>query len=141
MTHEATPPIETIMMVDDEEVDQMLYGRIVERSDHAKRIVSFQDAKKALTHLVDASEPVPELVLLDVNMPNMDGFGFLSELATRMDNASAPIIVMLTTSFNPADEKRAREFDLVHGFRNKPLTDGMLGEFRQMVAEIGRSAA
>lgn len=131
------PVIETIMLIDDEEIDQMLYGRIIERSEHAKRVHSFLSAEAALAHLVELRDPKPDLVLLDINMPRMDGFEFLTAAEKVLDNGAAPVIVMLTTSLNPMDETRSSASPLVCDYKKKPLTDAMLKEFRE---ELGRRA-
>ena len=123
------------MLIDDEEVDQMLYGRIVERSEHVERIVSLTNANRALTHLREKKSPQPDLILLDINMPRMDGFEFLDALDENFDADDVPRVIMLTTSFNPEDEVRARASPLVCGFKSKPLTDKMLLEFRELMAK------
>ena len=134
MMDTTSPPIGTVMLIDDEEVDQMLYGRIVERSKHADRIVSFLDAEKALDYLVADEQPRPDLILLDINMPNMNGFEFLDRLDETMGVGATPTIFLLTTSFDPRDRNRAERNDLVRGIVQKPLTDLKLGEFRAAVA-------
>ncbi len=135
------PVIETIMLIDDEEIDQMLYGRIIERSKHAKRVLSFLSAEAALEHLVEKRTPQPDLILLDINMPQMDGFEFLTAAEDALGVDVAPVIVMLTTSLNPMDEARSNASPLVHDYKKKPLTDAMLREFREELARRAKDAA
>ena len=134
MMDTTSPPIGTVMLIDDEEVDQMLYSRIVERSKHADDIISFLDAEKALDYLASEDQPRPDLILLDINMPNMNGFDFLDRLDERTGDDVAPVIFLLTTSFDPRDRARAGEYGLVRGFVQKPLTDVKLAEFRAAIA-------
>lgn len=136
-----SPVIETIMLIDDEEVDQMLYGRIIERSEHAKRVLSFLSAEAALAHLVEKRAPQPDLILLDINMPQMDGFEFLAAAEEALGVDVAPVIVMLTTSLNPMDEARSDASPLVFDYKKKPLTDAMLKDFREELARRARDAA
>jgi len=131
---EDLPKIDLVMLIDDEQVDQMLYGRIIERSDHADRCISYIDSQDAIDHLVSMADPRPDLILLDINMPAIDGFEFLEEIGRLADPANLPLIVMLTTSFNPEDEVRAMASPLVCAYRNKPLTDDMMAEFRALLA-------
>jgi CheY-like chemotaxis protein len=70
----------------------------------------------------------PEVILLDVKMPIMDGFEFLQEFeATERHLANKTKIILLTSSNNPHDIERAKEFN-VGGYINKPLTADKLNE-------------
>ena len=122
MTRTNGASIGTLMIIDDNSFDQMMYKRIVSRSDQVWSLIQFTDAQAALEHLSDIAQPKPDLILLDINMPRMDGFEFLDAATTRFGAALCPIIVMLTTSLHPSDERRARSFDVVREFLNKPLT-------------------
>lgn len=63
----------------------------------------------------------PNVVLLDLNMPVMDGFEFLEELKTRSLNLLSKFkIVVLTSSTNPQDLEKAKYYN-VDGYLNKPL--------------------
>ena len=117
------PQIKTVMCIDDESFDQLLYKRIMERSGLVENVISFQMAEEALSYLrSDDSEEI-DVILRDINMPGMNGFEFLeratSELGTMV---SRIIVVMLTTSLAPEDESRARSFEAVKAFLRKPLT-------------------
>jgi len=66
-------------------------------------------------------------MFLDSNMPAMDGWEFLQRYEALPEaQKSSIIVVMLTTSFNPEDELKARKIDAVKEFRNKPLTSVLL---------------
>jgi CheY-like chemotaxis protein len=69
----------------------------------------------------------PDMIFLDINMPEMDGWGFLSEFS-RLDIEIQDniMIMMLTTSKNPTDKFRAKAWSFVSGFLNKPLTKKIL---------------
>jgi CheY-like chemotaxis protein len=71
--------------------------------------------------------PTPEIIFLDINMPAMDGWEFLQKYEALPEaHKSSIIVVMLTTSFNPEDELKARKIPAVKEFRNKPLTPALL---------------
>lgn len=122
----ARPRIASLMLVDDSEFDQMMYKRIVDRSGIVDALLQFTDPQKALDHLLDPGAAMPSLVLLDINMPRIDGFEFLEIVTEKLGETMCPVIVMLTTSLDPKDEKRARSHSVVRDFYSKPLTDALL---------------
>lgn len=71
----------------------------------------------------------PELVLLDINMPIMDGFEFLEHLQTSVDLSSAPIkIVLVSSSMHFRDQAKAKQYP-VFDYIQKPLTLEKLREY------------
>jgi CheY-like chemotaxis protein len=75
---------------------------------------------------------MPSLVLLDINMPKIDGFEFLEIVTADLAGRMCPVIVMLTTSLDPRDEERARRHEVVRDFHNKPLTEDLLEHLATM---------
>lgn len=117
-----------VMLIDDSEADR-LYTRIVlERSGAADTVVAFESAREALAVLESGTPPV-DLILLDINMPGMDGFEFLDAYARAPVGTAAPgsptgrpvAVVMLTSSPDPQDRQRALEHVCVKGYVTKPL--------------------
>lgn len=125
-TVEAVTRIARMMVIDDNQIDQRLYARVIQRSGIVGEILPHYTAASALDALRDPTQPQPDLILLDVNMPEMDGFGFLDAVEAEYGTEICPVIVMLTTSLNPADKQRAEESKLVRAFLNKPLTQALL---------------
>lgn len=72
----------------------------------------------------------PKLVLLDINMPLMNGFEFLDqyEQLAKDPRYDSVVILMLTSSDNPTDKKRAAEYSCLKGYLTKPITQEKLRE-------------
>ena len=124
-----------ILLVDDDEPTNFLNRMAVEELGCADTIKVIPGAREALDYLACAGQreplnkdcPSPEIIFLDINMPAMDGWEFLQRYeALPQAHKSSIIVIMLTTSFNPEDELKARKIPSVKEFRNKPLTHGML---------------
>ena len=107
----------------------------IEELDCVEHIQVIQNAIEALDYLecanqsppLNASCPKPDLIFLDINMPAMDGWEFLHYYeAMPEEDKSSVIVIMLTTSFNPEDELKARKIPSISEFRNKPLTPELL---------------
>jgi len=120
------PLIGTIMLIDDNKIDQMLYQRIISRSGLVNKITSFLLATDALDYLLSDGAVQPDLILLDINMPRMNGFEFLEAVQTHFGQDFAPVVVMLTTSLDPKDEARVKQIGLVRDYLIKPLTEAQL---------------
>lgn len=120
-----------ILMIDDDEPTNFLNKMVLEEVGCAEHIRVIQDAREALDYLRHAvngqqasdNYVKPELIFLDINMPAMDGWEFLNKYTELpKDKVREITIVMLTTSFNPEDELKARKITYIAGFKNKPLT-------------------
>lgn len=128
--------IQTVMVIDDSKIDQMLYKRIIRRSGLVGTVESFYYAQEALEFLSDPSHTPIDLILLDINMPRMSGLEFLDQATTRFGPRFAGmIVVMLTTSLNPEDKRRASSFDAVKAFYNKPLTVEHVANVAELIAK------
>lgn len=113
-----------VMVVDDDRFDQLAYKRILRKTDTAIEIVAFQYASEALAYLKSQEREAIDAILLDINMPRMNGFEFLEAAREELaESFSRENVFMVTTSLDPRDRTRAAEFPQVRGFFGKPLTE------------------
>lgn len=116
--------LETLVIIDDDDIFLMLCQRTLKRADVFKNIVTFNYASDALTFLENNKNEKIELIFLDINMPRMNGFEFLAAADESLgDQFRTNIVIMLTTSINPNDIAKSKQFCNVKGYMSKPLSD------------------
>ena len=129
-----TPPIARLIMIDYDKFDHKLCERLVARSGLVGEFISFLSAEDALDYLKSTTLPAADAILLDINMPRMDGFAFLDAATEKFGDAFARVVVvMLTTSLNPHDEDRAKSYEVVKGYCSKPLVAEHLRDIHHLL--------
>lgn len=122
----------TILVVEDNPDHALLVRIAVQRSvpDVEVRVVG--DGVEAISYLEGVGAygdreacPYPDLVMLDLVMPRLDGFGVLEWVRRR--KLAGPPVVVLTSSLNPQDEARARRLGAVD-FQSKVADVALMGE-------------
>lgn len=119
-----------ILLIDDDETDNEFHINRIIKAGICNQVKIATDGEKGLEYLLRSGEsgnqkeyPKADLIYLDINMPRMNGFEFLEEYVKLSDTIKArTLIIMLTTSLNPADEIKAKNFGVVSEYQNKPLT-------------------
>ncbi|PIQ21397.1 MAG: response regulator [Cytophagales bacterium CG18_big_fil_WC_8_21_14_2_50_42_9] len=121
---ESTAEINTVLVIEDEEVGRYLANSLLKKMGIGKQIVEANNGQEALNLLrkLCSDENCPELILLDIKMPVMDGFEFLTELDKSTDiDISGSKVIILSSSASPKDLEKARNFAYTT-YMHKPLT-------------------
>ena len=138
MTNPVMPRIGTVMLIDDERIDRMMYQRVIDRSGLVGRVLAFSYAEEALDHLRREGCGGVDVIFLDINMPRMTGFEFLDAATAELGEAFARLVViMLTTSLDRHDLDRAKQYAVVRDFINKPLTEDHLVRVARLLDAAG----
>lgn len=116
-------PIRLAWIVDDNDIEQRHYTRLLLRSNAVESVRQFTYADDALDALIADPDVIVDALFLDINMPRMNGFEFLQAAAEQLgDRFSRVAVAIMTTSLNPADKAKAESIDVVRCFIAKPLT-------------------
>jgi CheY-like chemotaxis protein len=108
-----------IMLVDDDDVDSIIVQRALNELKVSNELIRKVDGEDALTYLRDESNLMPCVILLDLNMPRINGFEFL-KIAKADERLKRLPVVVLTTS--DVDQNIVDSFDLgVAGYIVKPV--------------------
>jgi response regulator of citrate/malate metabolism len=126
--------LECILLVDDDASANFLNSQIIQESTHVKELIATESVEEALhllRHRRESGKALPDLVFLDVMMPKLSGWDFLSAYKAEFGEARRGSVVMLTASTDVREMLRCSVHPEVADFINKPLS----GEETQRILE------
>ncbi|GAB5398518.1 MAG: response regulator [Aureisphaera sp.] len=127
MTNLTPTPIKLACIIDDDDVYINLIKKVINIRKLSENLLIFKNGQEALQYFTpiikeEDDRIFPEIILLDLNMPVMDGWRFLEEftkIKTGRDVKTTLYIV--SSSINPIDLDRAKNFSLVTDYLIKPV--------------------
>ena len=127
-----TARYKTVMVVDDNDIDRYVAENVILKTQFSEKVVSADSAMDALTYIEEHQENIdelPEVIFLDINLPEMNGFDFLERYENLPEVIKKNcIIMMLTTSLDTTDKELASGNRYVSAFLNKPLNKDKLDQ-------------
>lgn len=122
----------TIMIVDDIPVNTILLEKILEKENH--RIYAFNDSLQAMEAI---TEIVPDILLLDIMMPGLDGMAFLKRL--RSNNSYDNVRIIMVTAVSEQEEITKALALGANGYITKPISPKkLIGCINEQLSQIGR---
>ena len=129
-TEDKTYKFDRVLLIDDNDIDNFINERMITTNFFSNRVIVKNSGESALNYLRENAEidnNLPQVIFLDLNMPVMDGFAFLSEyenLSVKVKNNCK--VIVLSSSISPEDINRASTNPLVVKYVNKPLNEKYL---------------
>jgi CheY-like chemotaxis protein len=126
--------IKKAFIVDDDDILNFVTTELLAKFDPDCQVTSFTNPENAFDSLIsihESGEGLPDVLLLDINMPKLNGFEFLQKM--KAGGLSQKIqVIMYTSSGNPEDKKRSSQFDNVVGYMEKPFSAQAYGKILEM---------
>lgn len=110
---------ESIILIDDDKIVNFINRKIIQNTDANVKLLDFNEAAKALAYLQENPSHTPDIILLDINMPVMNGWEFLDSFV-KLNLRS--VVYMLSSSIDSSDRLKASQYPCVRNFISKPLT-------------------
>ncbi|WP_076606638.1 response regulator [Rufibacter radiotolerans] len=127
--------IKSILLIEDDEITNFLNQTVIEETGLVDQIIVASNGMEGLAYLQSLSGPeaYPSLILLDINMPVLDGFSFLEEFnKLSVAKEAATRVVVLSTSTNASDINQMQALGIQRHLA-KPLSEQ---DFREVVNEL-----
>ncbi|RAJ86010.1 response regulator receiver domain-containing protein [Chitinophaga dinghuensis] len=126
-----------VILIDDNEIDLMLHEKLITFQQISRTVLSFLNPNKALEFLssnISLPRIPPTVILLDIQMPEMDGFEFLQAFDTYPQKIKSQChVIMVSSTLDYGDITRTNANPLVVRLLRKPL---LLKELRETVEGI-----
>ena len=109
-----------ILVIDDDTIILFIHRTMIKNSGIKTHVEYFLSAELALQYIMQYKDTDSFLLLLDINMPVMNGWGLLNVLkdCPFKENIN---VVMVTSSINEADRTKANTYPQVHAYLTKPI--------------------
>lgn len=112
-------------LIDDDAIILLLCRRMLAKHGAFQELITFENAQVAIDQLnqcIADQGKLPDLILLDLNMPLMDGWEFLDACSQIPQTQPIPVFI-LSSSIDPADLAKCDMYPNVKAFFSKPLTN------------------
>jgi CheY-like chemotaxis protein len=122
--------VDTVCIVDDDPIYVFTTKQKLQVGNFCNNILIYNNGKEAfeaLKALIENNNTLPDVILLDLNMPVWDGWDFLDEFQTIKANKKIAIYIV-SSSDNPDDIARSKSYHIVNDFIIKPITIEKLDE-------------
>ena len=116
--------IDIACIIDDDPIFVFGVKKMMKLANFCESLMIFKNGEEALNNLtaiIDAGKKIPDVILLDLNMPIMDGWQFLDEF-TKIESHKLITVYIVSSSIDPRDRNRVKDYENVSNFIVKPIS-------------------
>ncbi|SHI60899.1 response regulator [Flavobacterium terrae] len=122
---------ELTYIIDDDNIFVFVLKKLLEKNENFVQVKDFKNGEDVLDILEKNSE-FPDIILLDINMPVVDGWQFLQKLEELPNKEKLKVFVM-SSSIDVADVEKSKEFTTVKNYISKPINQEKLNELLSLL--------
>jgi CheY-like chemotaxis protein len=117
-------PFNSTFIIDDDPIFVLLFKKIIQKSERFNLVKNFPDGQFAIEELLKINQDgthLPDIIFLDLNMPNIDGWQFLDEIQ-KYNFKEKLTIYIVSSSIDSNEIERAKQYNCVKNFISKPIS-------------------
>ena len=123
-------------IIDDDPIFVRVVKKMLELANFCSEIRVFQNGQEALDGLRQIpADQRPDIIFLDLNMPELNGWGFL-EAFEQLSLPESTLLYVVSSSIDPEEKEKARSYHFVQDFIEKPLTLDIIKRILNTKVEI-----
>ncbi|MCB4809542.1 response regulator [Tamlana sp. 62-3] len=125
--------IDVACIIDDDPIFIYSVKKLMKLANFCESFMIFNNGQEAinnLTPILESGENMPNVILLDLNMPIMDGWEFLDEF-TKIKAHKEVVIYVVSSSIDPQDKNRLKTYEAVSKFIIKPINVELLAKISE----------
>ncbi|GAA3513250.1 response regulator [Aquimarina addita] len=130
--------IDIACIIDDDPIYVFGVKKVMNVIDFSNSVMVFRDGQEALNNLkaiITANEKLPDIILLDINMPILDGWQFLDEFV-KIPCKKKITIYIASSSVDPQDMLRAKKYSVVKNYVVKPIS---IDKLRKVLVDFNKA--
>lgn len=116
----------SIWIVDDDPIYQIIANKIIQRSDMFSEVTTFKNGREAMNivhQVLENKNTIPDIILLDINMPVMDDWEFMEELTAIKPQIQKEFSVyIVSSSIAVEDKSKSKKYNDILGYLSKPIS-------------------
>lgn len=124
--------ISNLLLIDDDTIYSYIFPELIRQSGKVAAFHVEENGLSALDYLNKCGENYPDLILVDLKMPILDGIGFLEEYGPRFAPLHVnTVVIVMSSSVRQKDKEDVLKYGFVSDFLSKPISEELLEEITE----------
>ena len=114
-------------IIDDDKIFIFVLKKLLVKNESFEKVLDFKNGEEVIKMLSDNNNILPSIILLDINMPVIDGWQFLEEIE-KLPNKNKLNVFIMSSSIDKKDIEKSKSFSTVKDFISKPINNEKLNK-------------
>jgi CheY-like chemotaxis protein len=124
--------IDLTYIIDDDKIFVFVLKKYLEKNENFNQVLDFKNGEEVIKLLSDKNGQLPDIILLDINMPVIDGWQFLEQIE-ELPNKDKLNVFIMSSSIDANDIEKSKSFSTVKDFISKPINNEKLNSLIESI--------